>query len=304
MKVAIALPSAHRHHYKLKLKDFHEGIRKCGDESFLVDRMPDPRRYDTAVIYGSFKTYRTSLHHKIKNSISTRFKKFVQFETPVIGRNARITDHEHVRAGVNGFLWDEAKWGFEYIDQERYKKVFAECGVDPNVSWKQRGDDVVICMQNPGDASLRGKDIFEWCEETIIELKKHTDRRIVIRPHPLPRHEDERRYKVIEKTFDNVEVVQNMLPNNLRPLEDDFNRAWCVVTFSSGSAVDAVLAGIPNIACDTGNMAYEVSSRSLSDVESPYMDDKLDWIKKISMCQYSKKELADGTCWQHIRKSI
>ena len=119
----------------------------------------------------------------------------------------------------------------------------------------------------------------------------------------MPRKGQQRYYNEMN-AMKNVTVVKNELPSNLRPLEKDFNDAWCVVTFASGSAVDAVLAGIPSIACDSGNMAWEVSSHLLSEVENPYRGSRKDWINKIVHCQFSVKELEDGTCWEHVRKTI
>ena len=303
MKVAISKTSAHRSTYVNKLKDLMQGIKSLGDEATMVVGKIDPTKHDTAVIYGSFKEYRKAPHHQIKKEISNTFRSYVQFETPVIGRDARLLDHEYVRVGVNGFLWDEARWGFEHTDKERYKKVLKECDIDIDKGWRKSGDHVLICMQNPGDASLRGKDVFEWSLETVEQLKKHTDRKIRIRPHPLPRSADIEFYKKLQD-HKSVEVVENELPDKLRPLREDFDNAWCTITYSSGSAVDSVLAGIPNIACDRGNMAWDVSSHSLSDVENPYVGDKIGWLQKISMCQFNKEELRNGVCWKHIRKSI
>ena len=84
------------------------------------------------------------------------------------------------------------------------------------------------------------------------------------------------------------------MPKNFRPLELDFKNCYCAVSFSSGSAVDAVLAGIPNIACDPGNMAWPISSHSLAMIETPYTDATSLWEKQISHCQFSVEELKNG----------
>ena len=88
------------------------------------------------------------------------------------------------------------------------------------------------------------------------------------------------------------------------PIQDQLNKAWCTVTYTSGSGIDAVLQGIPNIACDTGSMVYDVSSKEISEVENPFTGDKLEWTNKIAHCQWSIEEFESGECWEHVSKSI
>ncbi len=42
-------------------------------------------------------------------------------------------------------------------------------------------------MQKVGDASLRGANVFDWTKKTVEEIRKHTARKIIVRPHPLYR---------------------------------------------------------------------------------------------------------------------
>jgi hypothetical protein len=246
------------------------------------------------VIYGSVKKNRSAAHHKIKSQVFDHGRPFVMLETPLVHRRADTIDHGWLRVGINGFLWDDAEWGFDHMDVNR--------NIVKPVKWRKNGDHILILMQNPGDASLRGADIFEWTENTVIELQKHTDRPIRIRPHPLPNKQN--KLLQLKQKLKNVTFVENKLPNNLRPLQADFENCWCVVTYSSGSSVDAVMAGIPNIACDPGNMAWPISSTNLDMIEQPYTGDTTLWEQRISHCQFSVEELRNGTCWNHVRQSI
>ena len=190
------------------------------------------------------------------------------------------------------------------MDPNRYLQVFKDTGYDIDTEWKIDGENIVIMMQNPGDASLRGADIFEWCYNTVKEIRTRTTRPIIVRPHPLPRKGmDALTSRLLE--FENLTIVENELPDNLRPLEEDFKDAYCVVSFSSGSAVDAVLTGVPNIALDPGNMAWLVSKHSLDNIEyERYISDRKEWMQKISHCQWNVEELKNGECWKHIKQSL
>ena len=112
---------------------------------------------------------------------------YVQLETQLIGRPIHTPFLSEFRVGVNGFLWDDAKWGFEHITHDRTKKVFNRNGYDPDVAWKQDGEYILLCMQKVGDASLRGADVFAWTKDTVDQIRKHTNRKIIVRPHPLYR---------------------------------------------------------------------------------------------------------------------
>tara|TARA_B100000674_G_C37665502_1_gene834564 strand:- start:355 stop:840 length:486 start_codon:yes stop_codon:yes gene_type:complete len=161
-------------------------------------------------------------------------------------------------------------------------------------------------MQKVGDASLRGTDVFEWTTDTVDTIRKHTNRDIVIRPHPLYRKATQHK-KLREKVLQVPDVFwqeTDLLQEGFIPIQDQLAKAWCAVTYTSGSGIDAVLQGTPNIACDTGSMAYDVSSKEISEIEKPFTGDKSDWANKISHCQWNLEEFESGECWEHVSKSI
>jgi hypothetical protein len=88
------------------------------------------------------------------------------------------------------------------------------------------------------------------------------------------------------------------------PIAEQLKKAWCTVTYSSGTGIDAVINGIPNVACDSGSMVYEVSSKEISEVEHPFTGDKSKWANKIAHCQWSIDEFESGECWEHVSKSL
>jgi hypothetical protein len=293
MQVAVCIQSAHNEVYQQKMRWFAEGVSDACDVVQWTSLPNDHKKY-VPVIYGSVKKNRSAAHHRIKSQVFDHGRPFVMLETPLVHRRADTIDHGWLRVGINGFLWDDALWGFNNMDPNR--KI-----VKP-IRWRKNGDHILILMQNPGDASLRGADIFEWVENTVIELRKHTDRPIRIRPHPLPNKQQ--KLENLKKKLTGATFVENKLPDNLRPLQADFENCWCVVTYSSGSSVDAVMAGIPNIACDSGNMAWPISSTKLNMIEHPYTGDTELWEQQISHCQFSVEELRNGLCWNHIKQSL
>ena len=300
MRVAVIRDTANNEHYLKYLESFAKG--SGGD---IVDST-EAHRYDCAVIFGSYKKDRGRPAHRGKGKIIESGMPYVQIETQLIGRPIATAFHTEFRVGVNGFLWDDAKWGFEHIKSDRAKKVFSRNGYDPDVAWRSDGEYILLCMQKVGDASLRGTDVFEWTTDTVETIRKHTNRDIVIRPHPLYRKATQHK-KLREKVLQVPNVFwqeTDLLQEGFIPIQDQLAKAWCAVTYTSGSGIDAVLQGTPNIACDTGSMAYDVSSKEISEIENPFTGDKSDWANKISHCQWNLDEFESGECWEHVSKSI
>ena len=300
MRIAIIEDTANHQQHREVLHSFAKG---CGGDVTTSNKVDG---YDCAVIFGSYKKKRGRPQHQGKGKIIESGIPYIQLETQLIGRPIDTAFHNEFRVGVNGFLWDDAKWGFEHIEDDRSKKVFERNGYDPDVPWKQDGEYILLCMQKVGDASLRDADVFEWTENTVNDIRKHTDRKIIIRPHPLYRKSS--LHNTLKEKVLNVSNTHwqetDLLKDGFVSIQEQLQKAWCTVTYTSGSGIDAVINGIPNIACDTGSMVYDVSSKEIAEVENPYRGEKKEWTNRIAHCQWSIEEFESGECWKHVSKSI
>jgi hypothetical protein len=300
MRVAIVEDTANYPYFRDVLHSFAKG---CGG---TITNSGNTKDFDCAVIFGSYKKERGRSAQQGKGKIIESGIPYVQLETQLIGRNIHTPFLVEFRVGVNGFLWDDAKWGFEHIVTDRSKKVFERNRYDPDVAWQQSGDYILVCMQKVGDASLRGKDIFQWTRETVREIRNHTQRKIIIRPHPLYRKSSlhnalkDQMLAIADVHWQESDLTKPAFV----PIEDQVAKAWCTVTYSSGTGIDAVINGVPNIACDTGSMVYDVSSKNVSEIENPFRGDKKEWTNKIAHCQWNIEEFESGECWEHVSKSI
>lgn len=300
MRIAIIEDTANHQQHREVLHSFAKG---CGGD---ITTSNNVNNYDCAVIFGSYKKKRGRPQHQGKGKIIESGIPYIQLETQLIGRPIDTAIHNEFRVGVNGFLWDDAKWGFEHIEDDRSKKVFERNGYDPDVPWKQDGEYILLCMQKVGDASLRDADVFEWTENTVNDIRKHTDRKIIIRPHPLYRKSS--LHNTLKEKVLNVSNTHwqetDLLKDGFVSIQEQLQKAWCTVTYTSGSGIDAVINGIPNIACDTGSMVYDVSSKDIAEIENPYRGEKKEWTNRIAHCQWNIDEFESGECWKHVSKSI
>jgi hypothetical protein len=137
-----------------------------------------------------------------------------------------------------------------------------------------------ILIAPPSQKLLNNYDIVleEWLEQTQTEIKKYTDRPIVIRQ------------KQGRSTRVNDDTMEMALDRDVH----------CLVTFSSIAAGEALLHGKPAITLGP-NAAAPLCSHSVSEIEKlriPTLDEVDAWARHIAYCQFTEVEMRDGTAWR------
>lgn len=152
--------------------------------------------------------------------------------------------------------------------------------------WKEDGQYALVVGQVPHDASLYGIDIDQWAKMAVEQAKRvYSDVRF--RHHPEVKAKDRPDY--------GVPVMQGSLPKVLAD-------AKCVITYSSNTAVDAVLLGVPSITTIKGSMAWDVTSHN---IEDPLIyPDRQEWLKRLAYTQWSIDEMRQGQPWRHLREKF
>lgn len=270
----------------------------------FYDYTEKARGCDVAVMFGSWKPERNRVHHEIRTAIYKSEIPFICIETPLLGRKV-FQPNQHYRVGINGFLNRDAIWG---EDRDYPSDRFVQLGLEYNGWRKKRGKKIVVALQLAGDASLRHNDINEWCKNTVTTLRRFTDRPIEIRTHPgvsdkgWSNHEELFRWFL----FQNIPGVSFVNGREI-PWADQILDAHCVVSYTSGMSIDAVLNGIPVIATDEGNFAWNVCERKLNNVDNLNLadaDQVRQWLWNLAYCQWTPEEMEDGSCWRHLESSL
>lgn len=140
--------------------------------------------------------------------------------------------------------------------------------------WRDEGRHVLVLPQRGiGEISVRMPS--SWPGAIRSRLKQMTSREIVVRPHP---------------------------GQTDRPLEPDLEDAWCVVTWGSGAAIKAMIAGIPcfhELPWWIGKRGSTLLGRAVS-IEEPYLGSRDGLIADLSWAQWLGHEIADGTAFRHL----
>lgn len=285
------------------LQKFHQGIKSVANNDLVelnVDNRYSP--CDVAIMLGSWKP-RDKDHHIVRNSVVSNARCFVIVETPFLNRQV-FTPNEYFRIGVNGFLNNSGQFTLSDCSDDRFKQL--------NISWpgwtNHKDGHILIMMQLPGDASLRGINMYEWVKYAVKEIRKHTDKNIVIRSHPLftSKEGDEFRQFVYDMAMAGLTDLKFSHGKDIS-LQDDLKDCFCTVSYSSGSSIDSILAGIPTIACDPGNFAYNVSSNFLEEINMPVTESTekiMQWLYNLAYSQWTVDEMRDGTAWKHLSPII
>jgi hypothetical protein len=159
-------------------------------------------------------------------------------------------------------------------------------------------------LQLPGDASLRGINMYDWANYAIGKIRSVTDRPIIIRTHPAHsiKDSDEFHNLVSSVALSGGSDITFSLGKH-KSFADNIAGAYCSVAYSSGSSVDSVLHGVPTVAADPGNFAWNISTNYLEDIEKIKRATEADinqWLNNLSYSQWSLSEMHNGTAWRHL----
>lgn len=151
--------------------------------------------------------------------------------------------------------------------------------------WRS-GDHILIAGMGDKGARADGFEPEQWERETINELRRHTNRRIIYRPKP-----SWKRARPIPGVGFSPKVQE---------IESVLASCHAVVTHHSNVAVDGLVAGIPAF-CWSG-VASLLASQDLSKIETPlYPDGREQFINDLAYTQWSIAEMAVGLPWRHLK---
>lgn len=208
-----------------------------------------------------------------------------------------LDPYSHFRIGL-GILPDEGGLALAPFCTGRWAALSGRLGLPDIRPYRQKGRHIMVIGQVPGDASLRGEDINQWVMDTASELRRKTDRPILVRPHPLARE------FVTSGLPERLDGIGVKVDDPLRPFGESLKGAWSVVTYSSDAAIGALLAGIPAIAMSSASFAREVSDHTLDSALNPTLFERGPWLEKLAAAHWCEDEIARGDMWEPLLKAI
>lgn len=166
------------------------------------------------------------------------------------------------------------------LDLERPKKLGVFLEIPPE---KRRGEILIACQHQESLQWEGMPSMKQWCEQTISEIKRRTNRRIIIRPHPRSSF-----------TFNIPNIIVEK-PQKIQNTYDDFDIFYnyhCIINHNSGPAVQAAIKGIP-ILCDSSSLAAPLTN-TWENLENPILPDREQWFLKLCHTEWTVDEIRQG----------
>ena len=270
---------------KKVFKAFIESLEKAGEEIQLNCN----GNSDVAVIWSVLWQGRMKGYKNIWEECQQKNKPVVVLEVGGIKRN------ETFKVGING-VNREADFANENVDGERWKKLNIK--LKP---WQPTGDTIIICGQHHQSHQWRNNPTMNlWFEQQINEIRKHTDRPIIVRPHPRnPIGLDTKRwknvsYKIPQRDYNTIDDTD---------FKETLKHAWAVINYSSNPAMMAVFNGIP-VFVSAQSLCYDVGNNNLNKINNPVMPDRQNWANRLAYTEWTTEEIRQGLPWERIKNRL
>jgi len=200
-------------------------------------------------------------------------------------------DHAYFKAGHDGSnpwyrITKNGHVNSSLVDRpaDRYEQNFKQ----DLLPWRTNGQHILVCP--PTGAIEWFFDTQDWLDATVKTLKQHTDREIIVRDKPFDPQ--------VSTQGGVTQLVGFNKKNQDRPLEQDLEKAHCVVTFNSGVGIKSVCQGIPVI-CGKECAAYPVSNQ-IEDIENLKTFDREPWLHHLAYSQFTLDEMKSGYALEQI----
>jgi hypothetical protein len=159
---------------------------------------------------------------------------------------------------------------------------------------QKRNNKVLIACQHERSLQWEGQpSMAEWAKRKVAEIRKFTEKDIVIRPHP-------RSSFALNMTGVQVEQPKK-IPNSYDSFDIDYNY-HCVINHNSGPAVQAAINGIPVI-CDSSSLAFPVSEQ-IENINNPTLRDRDEWFLKLCHTEWTVDEISKGLPIQRLAANL
>ena len=210
------------------------------------------------------------------------------------------------------YFRDEGNYCNSNSPSDRWEQIRQDQNIEIK-PWKKKGDYILLMLQRPGDTSLtkliaKYGTYENFVSYTIKEIRKNTDRKILIRPHPSRRDIQLKIINSLQVQMKGVEISQTPAKAGMHSggdgLYKDFEKAWAVVGFNSNALTESVCEGIPTFSMCSSSMAWEMSNKSLDYLENPVTFERQQWLNNLGYCQWREDECVTGLPIKHLLRGI
>lgn len=292
------VPSSQKTSHKTELlRKFVTGVNRVGDRG-IAHEGRNILSCDTAVIQGWVHAgSRSAPHLQLRQQVAQTQSRLNKHTVIVDSNlfNYKNKDHpiHYSRYSLDGVFPTTGNYMWDNPNPTRWQQISRDLGISLK-DWRTNGSHILICTQRNGGWSMQGLSVPQWLDQIVKDIRKYSDRPIVVRGHPGD--------KLAKQYLQSKPGVYTVSRNE--SILNDFKNAWAVITYNSTPGVAASIEGIPAFVTDPKpeiSQAYPVANIDLSKIENPEFKDRQGWVEKLSMCHWHFGELENGSAWSHIK---
>ena len=205
--------------------------------------------------------------------------------------------NETWKLGINGINRDADFAVDAYMPGDRVKKFGIV--LQP---WKQDGEYVLICGQHGHSEQWRSMpDMDTYYRNTIAEIRRVTDKPIVVRSHP--RYRESLHWACDMQWYKEQGVTWN-IPKHVQQTYDSFDlehmlkHTHFTVSHSSNAGITSIIHGVPAVVSES-SLAWDVSTKMDSWLSKP---DRHNWLNRMTYTEWFADEI--GVQWNRIRAKL
>jgi len=284
---------------------FAEGAAKCGDHAVTTQS----QTYETcdvgAIIGNAFDANPGKVnlpHYKVRKMVmetqASRNRYWLSIDSNVFIYKDKLNPHRYLRYSFNGVFPATGIYCNNTPGIENWNNIRRHYNMDLK-PWRSTGSHILITLQRPMGWSMRGQNLMAWLENTFANIRRYSDRPIIIRWHP----GDWKNYPKYDAVLKKYRVT---ISPQERHITQDLVNCWALVCHNSTPSAVAPIEGVPAFITDDPSYSQggDIANTDFSRLENPLMPDREQWIKKLAQCHWSFEDLRSGRCWSHMRNWV
>ena len=293
---ASSVANAHKHVRKVAcLENFAQGVRALG-HSVVVDWDYRYQPAKLAVMLGWATTNTGGRNITLRKQVISEQRRH-GFHTMCIDASCfKYLDDAgtYLRYSLGGPFYDRAEYANRNSNSTKWQEI--QHSLKLQIKPTRIGDGyILIGMQRDGGFSMKTLSPVAWLTCKIQEIRKYTNREIVIRPHPgkfdmLVFTDFQSKHYIRQ----NVRVINPLESTLLQNLES----AHSAVFFNSSASVAAVLEGVPVFVDDASAVTWSVAHHDIAQIESPQVFARDQWIQDLATAHWSDEDGRTGRIYQ------
>lgn len=203
----------------------------------------------------------------------------------------------YLRYSLGGPFYDRAEYANKNSTPDKWAEIQQQLGISLKPDRYNPGGYILLGMQRDGGFAMKSLSPMDWLRNKIAEVRKHSQRPIVIRPHP--GKFDMRHFAEFQTQSYLKKKVSVVNPERSRLLEDLMG-AHAACFYNSSASVAAALEGVPVFVDDASAVTWNVANHSLADIENPKTFNRVQWVYDLASAHWSDSDGAQG----HIYKKF